>query len=155
MADTTLASPTPSAASRSPSRSERQHVVLVDRLALVTRDIGLVEASTRVQVDLAVLQRRVDVEQDDQPVVDAAAPDIPLVHQGGRVRLGFLGRDVVTPERLGVDDDLGLRLRLDGVDDLLGQSHRVGLEDARVVVDGLSIDRVRVGRARRGSRRRR
>ena len=66
---------------------------------------------------------------------------------------GFLGGDAVAPEGLRVDDDLGLRLRLDGVDDLLRQAHRLGLEDRGVVVDRLAVDRVRIGRAGRWDRR--
>ena len=50
------------------------------------------EAGAGVQLDLAVLEVRLDVEEDDQAVVEALAPDAPLVDQGARLRLGLLGR---------------------------------------------------------------
>ena len=59
-------------------------------------------------------------------------PDAPLVHQRCGVGLGLVGRDVVAAERLRVDDDLGLGLRLDGVDDRLGLRPVVGVEDVGV-----------------------
>ena len=50
------------------------------------------------QLDLAVGAARVEVEQDDQPVVHPVAPDAPLVHQGTRVRFRLLRGDVVAAE---------------------------------------------------------
>ena len=61
-----------------------QHVVLVDRLALTVRQERLLEAGTRVQLDLAVPQVRLHVEEDHEAVVEALASDAPLVHQGLR-----------------------------------------------------------------------
>ena len=85
------------------------------------RDVGLVEAGAGVELDLAVLRAIVSrSNRMTRPSLMPAPPDAPFVHQGGRVGLGLLGRDVVAPEGLGVDDDLGLRLGLDGVDDLFG-----------------------------------
>ena len=92
----------------------------------------------------------VEVEQDHQPVVDSVAPDAPLVHQGLRVRLRLLGRDVVAPERLCVDDDLGLGLGLDGIDDQLGLLTSLRAEQLSGVIDGLAIDRL--GERRSGGR---
>ena len=99
----------------------RQHLVEVDVLELALAE-G--ETGASVELDLAMLEARVEIEQDDQPVVDAGTPDAPLVHQGGGVALGLLGRDVVASEGLGVDHDLGLGLRLDRVDDRLGLALR-------------------------------
>ena len=121
--------------------------VVEDRPGARRAEVPLGEAGACVELDLAVLEARVEVEQDDQAVVDAGSPDAPLVHQGGGVGLGFLGRDVVAPEGLGVDDDLGLGLRLDRVDDLLGLALGRRREDLGVVVDGLAVDRLGEGRS--------
>ncbi len=99
---------------------QRQHRGLVDRLALVVREIRRREPGAGVELDLAVALGGVEIEQDDQPVVEADPPHAPLVHQRLRVRFGLVGREVVAIEPLRVDDDLGLRLRLDGIDDRLG-----------------------------------
>ena len=62
---------------------QRQHVVLVDRLALgVRQERGLV-AGAGVQLDLAVAEAVVEVVQDDQPVVEALPADAPLVDERG------------------------------------------------------------------------
>ena len=97
-----------------------------------------------------MLAARLHVEEDDQPVVEALAPDTPLVAErltvgGGDIGVGaWLG--------LGVDDDLGAGPRLDGLD----QAGRLGLgrvgEDAGLVVDhdpGHGIREWRSGRQRR------
>jgi len=53
------------------------------------------EAAAGVQVDLAVvLAPAVHVEQDDEAIVDVAAPDAPGVHDRQRVDAGGLGGDV-------------------------------------------------------------
>ena len=44
-----------------------------------------------VQLHLAVLARRIDVEEDDQAVVEPGPPDVPLVDEGARPRLGLGG----------------------------------------------------------------
>ena len=106
------------------------------------------EAGARIELDLPVLEARVEVEQDDEAVVDAGPPDAPLVHQRGGVGLGFGGRDVVATEGLGVDDDLGLGLGLDRVDDLLGLTLGRRRQDLGVVVDGLVVDRLGEWRSR-------
>jgi hypothetical protein len=112
-----------------------QHVVLVDRLALGVRQEGGLEPRAGVQLDLAVLEVRLHVEEDHEPVVEALAPDAPLVHQRPRLRLGLLGgREAAAV--LGVDDDLGAGPRLDAVDRGFGLDDRVRREDAREVVDG-------------------
>ena len=116
-------------------RERRQHVVLEDRLTLLVRQEGGLEARAGVELDLAVLEIRLHVEEDDQPVVEALATDAPLVHQGPRLRLGLLGRRKAATV-LGVDDDLGARPRLDPVDRGLRGGDRLGRQDARVVVDG-------------------
>ena len=134
---------------------QRQHVVLVDRLALVVGEVGRREPGTGVELDLAVRQARVELEQDHEPVVDAGATDAPLVHQRGRVRFGLLGSEIVAAHRLGVDDDLDAGLRLDRVDDLLRLRDGLRPEDPREVVDGLALDRLRVRRPGRRRRRRR
>ena len=97
----------------------REHVVLEDRLALLVRQEGGLEPGPRVELDLAVLEVRLHVEEDDEAVVEALAPDAPLVHQGARLRFGLVGRRVLAAV-LGVDDDLGAGPRLDLVDDPLG-----------------------------------
>ena len=83
-----------------------------------------------------MLQAGVEVEQDDQAVVDPGAPDAPFVHQRGGMDLCFLGRDVVAPKGLRIDHDLGLGLRLDGIDDRLGLGNRLRTEDPGEVVHG-------------------
>ena len=110
------------------------------------------EPGPRVELDLTVLEGGVEVEQDDQAVVDAGPPDAPLVHQRGGVRLGLVGRDVVAAERLRVDDDLGLGLRLDGIDDRLGLTLGGPREDPGVVVDRLAVDRFGERRSAAGAR---
>jgi hypothetical protein len=84
------------------------------------------EALTAEQSDLAVLERGIEVEQDHEAVVDPGAADAPLVHERLGVGVGVVGRDVVATEGLRVDHDLGLGLRLDGVDDLLGNCSVAG-----------------------------
>ena len=131
---------------------EGEHVVLVDRLALLVREEGGLEARPRVELDLAVLKARVHVEEDDQAVVEAGPPDAPLVHQGACLRLGLLGRRVFAAV-LGVDDHLGAGPRFDGVDRRLGLGDRRGRQDAGVVVDRPAVDGVgewRTGRRRGG-----
>ena len=96
-----------------------------------------------------MLETRVEVEQDDKSVVDARPADAPLVHQCRRVRLRLGRRDVVAAEGLGVDHDLGLGLRLDGIDDLLGVLDGRRVEHAGVVVDRLPGDRLRERRTGR------
>ena len=119
-------------------------------------EVPVGEAGAAVELDLAVLEARIEVEQDHQAVVDAGTPDAPLVHQRCSVASASVGRDVVAPEGLRVDHDLGLRLRLDGVDDRLGLALRRRREDVGVVVDGLAVDRSGEGRpgAGAGGRRR-
>ena len=82
-------------------------------------------------------------------------PARPTPHSSIRAAawaLGLLGRDVVATEGLGVDDDLGLGLGLDRVDDLLGLSLGRRRQDLGVVVDGLAVDRFGEGRSRGGRR---
>ena len=62
--------------------------------------------------------------------------------------VGLVRRDLVAAGVLRVEDDLGLGLGLDRVDDPLGRLLGVGADDAGVVVDGLSVDGVGVRRAR-------
>ena len=57
---------------------ERHHVVVEDRLALAVGQERRLEARAGVQLDLAVLERRVDVEEDGQPVVEARAARRPI-----------------------------------------------------------------------------
>ena len=113
-------------------------------------EVPVGEAGAGVQLDLAVLEAGIEVEQDHQAVVDAGTPDAPLVHQRVGVGLGLRCGDVIAPGGLRVDRDLGLRLGLDGVDDPLGLGDRRLPEDAGVVVDGLAVDRIRVRRPDRG-----
>ena len=101
-----------------------EHVVVEDRLALLVREEGGLEAGRRVQLDLTVLQVRLHVEEDDHPVVEAGPPDAPLVDQGARLGFGLLGRRV-GPAVLGVDDDLGRRPGLDRIDRGLGLDDRL------------------------------
>ena len=131
-----------------PALERRHHLIVEDVL-----ELGLAQRKTGapVELDLAVLEARVEVEQDHKAVVDAGTPDTPLVHQGCGVAFGLLGRDVVAAEGLGVDHDLGLGLRLDRVDDRLGLALRRRREDVGVVVDGLAVDGF--GERRTGSRR--
>ena len=56
---------------------ERHHVVVEDRLALAVGQERRLEAGRGVQLDLAVLERRVDVEEDGHPVVEAGAARRP------------------------------------------------------------------------------
>jgi hypothetical protein len=63
--------------------------------------------------------------------------------------LCLVGRDVVAAEGLRIDDDLGLGLCLDRVDDALGLEPGLLLEEVRSVVDRLAVDRIREGRAGR------
>ena len=76
---------------------QRQHLVLVDRLAVrVRQELGPVPGAG-VQLDLAVAGVvGVEVEQDHEAVVEALAADAPLVHQrGARTRPSrCLGADV-------------------------------------------------------------
>ena len=109
------------------------------------------EPGARVELDLPVRQRGVEVEQHDEAVVDAGPPDAPFIHQRRRVRLGLIGRDVVAAERLRVDHDLRLGLGLDRIDDRLGLPLGPRRQDTRVVVDGLAVDGLRERRTgRRG-----
>ncbi len=128
---------------------ERQHVVLEDRLALLVRQVRHPEAGAGIELDLAVAPALVEVEQDDHPVVEALAPDAPLVDQGNRVLLGQLGR-VALGLDLGVDDDLGTRPRLDVAADLLGPRDRGRRQDARRVVDALTGHGLWIWRPGRG-----
>ena len=78
---------------------ERQHVVLVDRLALAVGEVRRGVPRSRVQLDLAVARvALVEVEQDHEPVVDALAADAPLVHEGTGVALGLVGRGAIRRE---------------------------------------------------------
>ena len=86
----------------------REHVVVEDRLALGVGQERRLETGRGVELDLAVLERRVDVEEDRQPVIEAAPADAPLVDERAGARLGLLGGDAVVDE-LGVDDDLRRR----------------------------------------------
>ena len=101
------------------------------------------EPCARVERDLAMRQARVEVEQDDQAVVDPGSPDAPLVHERRSLGLGSSGVMSSRPSAWCVDDDLDLRLRLDGVDDLLRLRDRPGLQHIRVVVDRLPVCRFR------------
>ena len=94
------------------------------------------------------------VEQDDQAVVEALAPDAPLVHECQRVGVGCV-EAVALRFDLRVDGYLGSGPNLNRIDRLLGLGDRPGREDARVVVDALTRDGSRVGwaRRRRGQRR--
>ena len=65
---------------------QRDHVVLVDRLALGVAQEGGLEAGRGVELDLAVLGGRIDVEEDDHPVVEPGPPDAPLVDQRAGAR---------------------------------------------------------------------
>ena len=129
---------------------ERQHVVLVDRLALAVAQEGGFEPGAGVQLDLAVAAAFVDVEEDHQAVVEALAADVPLVHERARPRLGLrLARRAA--QQLAEDHDLGAGPRLDPVDDRLGVHDRVRREEAGVVVDrpvGLRVRERRTGRRR-------
>ncbi len=117
-----------------PREEVGEHVVLVDRLALLVREVRRLEPGTRVQLDLAVLEARVHVEEDHQPVVEPGPADAPLVHQRARLGLGLLGRRILAAV-LGVDHDLGAGPRLDRVDRRLGLDDRVAGQDPGVVVD--------------------
>ena len=135
---------------------QRQHVVLVDRLALLVRQEGRSEAGSRIELDLAVPEAVVHVEQDHEAVVEALAADAPLVHQGDGVPLRRLGRVALGLE-LGVDDGLGTGPILDRPRDTLGLADRAWRQDLRRVVDPLAGDRRRVrwagaGRGRRDDR---
>ena len=88
----------PSAPSKSAFAQERQHVVLEDRLALGVGQERRLEAGRGVELDLPVLERRVDVEEDRQAVVEPAPADAPLVDQREGARLGLLGRHAVVDE---------------------------------------------------------
>ena len=63
---------------------EREHVVLEDRLALAVGEEGRLEPGCRIELDLAVFEGRVDVEEDGKAVVEPGATDAPLVDQGDR-----------------------------------------------------------------------
>ena len=97
----------------------REHVVVEDRLALLVRQEGGLEPGPRVELDLAVLEVRFQVEEDDKAVVEALASDAPLIDQGARLHFRFVGRRVFAAV-LGVDDDLRAGPRLDLIDDPLG-----------------------------------
>ena len=128
---------------------QRQHLVLVDRLAVrVRQELGPV-ARAGVQLDLAVAGVvGLEVEQDHEAVVEALAADAPLVHQLLGVGLGRRG--VLGARRLlRVDDDLGAGPLLDRVDHRLDLGHRGAAEHARRVVDGLVVDGIRERRAGR------
>ena len=127
----------------------RQHHVVEDRLPFVRREVCRVEAGAGVELHLAVLAGAVEVVEDDEAVIDAAPTHAPLVHERLGVRLGLVRGDLVAAGVLRVEDDLGLGLGLDRVDDPLGRLLGLGPDDAGVVVDGLSVDGVGVGRAGR------
>ena len=95
-------------------------------------------------------QALVEVVEDDEAVVEALAPDPPLVDERDRVGFGAVGGGVRLD--LGVDDDLGAGPALDGLGDLLRLLLGLGLEGLRVVVDALAGHRRREWRAggRRG-----
>ena len=128
----------------------REHVVVEDRLALGVREVGRLEPGRGVQLDLAVFEARVHVEEDDHAVVEARPPDAPLVDQCAGLGLGLLGRQAVRAAVLRVDDDLGAGPRLDLVDRRLGRDDRLRAEDAGLVVDGAVGLGVRERRAGRG-----
>ena len=130
---------------------ERQHVVLVDRLALGVGQEGRLEAGCRIELDLPVLERGVDIEEDREAIIEPAPSDAPLVDERAGAGIGLLGRDAVVDE-LRVDDDLGRRALLDRVDRRLGVLDARRGQDAGVVVDGLPLDGIREWRAsgRRG-----
>ena len=93
---------------------ERQHVVLVDGLALAVREEGR-HGSPGLHTAAPGRAPRVveQIEEDHQAVVEALASDAPLVHERDRVLLGLAGVDARLDLR--VDDDLGARALLDGV----------------------------------------
>ncbi len=124
----------------------RQHVVVEDRLALAVRQERLLETGTGIQLDLAVLEIRLHVEEDHQAVVEALASDAPLVHQGTRLGVGLVGRRVFAAV-LGVDDDLRAGPRLDRVDRLFRRGDGRRRQDAGVVVDRAVDLGLREGRA--------
>ncbi len=97
-----------------------------------------------------MLERRVDVEEDDHPVVEAGPPDVPLVDECAGARFGLRRVDAVVGQ-LAVDHDLGAGPRLDAVDDRLRPDDRVGAQDPGEVVDRPVRLWVGEGRARRRS----
>ena len=121
---------------------ERQHVVVEDGLAFGVGQERRLEAGRGVELDLAVFERRVDLEEDREAVVEPASTDAPLVDERPGVCLGLLGRDAVVDE-LRVDHDLGRRPCLDRIDGRLGVLDRGRREDAGRVVHGLALDRRR------------
>ncbi len=68
-------------------QEQRQHVVVEDRLALAVRQVRGLEPGRGIELDLAVLQARIEVEEDDQPVVEPGSTDAPLVDQRSRAGL--------------------------------------------------------------------
>ena len=66
-----------------------------------------------------MLERRVEVEEHDHPVVEPGPPDAPLVDERAGARLGLLRGHAVVDD-LAVDGDLGAGPLLDGVDGRLG-----------------------------------
>ena len=67
-----------------------QHDGVDDVLGVGVGQVGVAVARPGVQVDLAVPQRGVHVEQDHEAVVDVLPPDAPGVHdlRGGVLGLG-------------------------------------------------------------------
>ena len=105
---------------------QRQHVVLVDLLAIRVGQELVGEPGPGVQLHLAVARVvRVEVEQDHEAVVEALPADAPLVHQRLRVVLGRR-RVLAARRQLRVDGDLGTGPLLDrvdrGLDLLLGRA---------------------------------
>ncbi len=103
------------------------------------------EAGARRDPDIdRTVRRHVGEEHHPGPVRSA---DVPLGEQrccvGRRVRVGWLRR----LESLGVDDDLGVPIGLDAVDDLFCIGPGVRREHVCGVVDGLVRDGVRERRA--------
>ena len=144
-AASTFSSATPSAPSKSAFLEVRDHVVIEDRLAFGVGQERRLETGRGVELHLAMLERWVDVEEDREPVVEAAPADAPLVDERASARLGLLGGHAEVGE-LGVDDDLRRGPRLDGIDRRLGfRDRRIG-QDAGVVVDRLALHRIGVGR---------
>ncbi len=62
-------------------RESRDHVLVEDPLALAVVEVGGAVSGRRVELDLAVDERGVDVEQDGEAVVEALPPHAPLVDQ--------------------------------------------------------------------------
>ena len=71
---------------RSQVAQVRQHLLLEDPLAVLVGQVGRAIPRRRVQLDLAVAQAVIQVEQDREPIIEALASDAVLVDERDRRR---------------------------------------------------------------------